>query len=214
MKRMKNLTLLFGLLSFLLLSFCKKTDVSFFTTYPEEYNQKRHDKFETTIFVKTNEGFEKIDPQGTFLNYDTESFSSVDVIFKEVIYFNKVIFNSDSKAQIKNDIENNSYNGIEVLAKYTITDTNLDLTIAPDSIYQQTLSLFLDFENQEIKTVCHTFKYSYKNTTGIQRYSAYKSDFYTSDDVNQTVKMVIQENNLVVGDTIAVLTSNIVFTKQ
>jgi hypothetical protein len=215
MKRMKLFAMPLCLLSIFLFSFCQKTETSFFDAFPVTYVQKRLEKVETRLFIKTINGFAKIDIQGTFLDFDNIDIATIESEdLKKIMYFNIINFNSDAKAQVKNDIPDNFYVGADFGASFTTTSTNLELIVAPDDPNPLKIPFTLNEPVKELNAKMHTSFYSTKNSNGQTEYSPYLQDCFTANDVLKTVNLVDTENNLAVGDTIAVLVSNIVFTKQ
>jgi hypothetical protein len=214
MKRMKKLNLSMGMLSFLLLSFCTKEETPLFTTFPATFIQNRVEKIQSKVFVKTIDGYEKIDLLGTFQKFDADAYADFESNINEVTAFNYLIFDSDTQAKVKNDIIGNDNLGLELEGTYTSNNSSIELIINPDSGSPINIQLVLDATLQEVKATQQSVKFSKKNATGQNTYSPFNTLLFSTYDLEGTVKNTIQEHNLSVGDTIAVLSSNIIFTKQ
>jgi hypothetical protein len=203
-----------AILSVFFLSFCQKTENSFFTTFPQTYLHSDLEIIETQVFTKTIDGFKKIDPFGTFTNVQDELFSELKDGYKEILLFNKIDFISDSKASLKNDIPDNVFGSLELPASHTFGDNIIKISMSDlNNSGQITIPFLIDEPNNQIKSESRMVKCSFQDN-GQTMYTIPSISIYPQTDINGYLKQTGIDNNLAVGDTIAVLISNMVFTKQ
>jgi hypothetical protein len=203
-----------AILSVFFLSFCQKTENSFFTTFPQTYLHSDLEIIGTQVFTKTIDGFKKIDPFGTFTNVQDELFSELKYGYKEILLFNKIDFISDSKASLKNDIPDNVFGSLELPASHTFGDNIIKISMSDlNNSGQITIPFLIDEPNNQIKSESRMVKCSFQDN-GQTMYTIPSISIYPQTDINDYLKQTGIDNNLAVGDTVAVLISNIVFTKE
>jgi hypothetical protein len=212
---MKKFVIPLSILSIVFLSFCKKTEISFFTSFPQSYLHTGIEKVEVKIFVKSSTDYTEIQPVGTFLNIENDLFSEFKDGYQEILYFNSINFTSETDASLKNNIPDNVFGTQELSAKHSMENSIINLKMAD---INNPGSLTIPFEidasnNNKIKTKSNTVKCSF-HLNGQIRYSNPDVHLYPQISINDLLKETSTTHNLSVGDTIAIQVSNLNFDLQ
>jgi hypothetical protein len=205
----RSLALSFSLLWLIIISpACNKSDG--IVIYPMKFVYNNIEFDNTLCFIANGPtSFQEIQPEGTFTSFHDTIL--IEITFQNINFpFDELVLLSDSKVRLR-IVNQGTPEPIDTVLNYNFLTSEF-LRIMFNDVGDEYIDINYTQGEDQMTYFLLSYSYSYSEN-GMTEYSPINVENFTDIDTNAILNKIFIENNLSIGDTVAINTSYVVFNK-